>query len=246
VPNLLLEWLYEPRVHELFAQCDSTFGRDQLSALFEEYVGLLAQRCCPSGIRWLPESELKLSLPHGRKVVDWAFIAADYAVLVDAKRCYVHPAARYRWLDADWSVAQKEIAKGVHQACDFWDAARAGLVPGLAGRTDKPAIALVVTHGDVAFYAARPDWRAAIEQSLPSATRLPWAVVSLDDYERLFSAWKDQDEDWLREALMKLAGNQIVRDVLPASRNVASSPLHTELQAFVERMKDALGTAPPA
>lgn len=239
VPLLLLEWLYEPLVDQLFAACDATFTRHNVSALFEEYVGLLAQKCSPAGTRWVPESELKGLLPSGRKVVDWAFVGGDYVVLVDAKRCFVHPAARYRWLDADWASTQKEMGKGVHQACDFWQAVGAGLVPQLGACTQKKAFALVVTQGDASFHAARDDWRAGIEHGLDPASRVPWAVLSLDDYEKLMSAWFGRDDAWLRAALERLAAGELVRDIVDGQID-ERSPLVLECSRFVERLGDAL------
>lgn len=95
VPALVFEWLYEP----LMDLVGLGTTRQLVAAVFEEYVGLVANLCAPDHQPWLHENELK----YGEgKVVDWARVVGDSVILVDAKRLYIGPAKRTRWRDDDW------------------------------------------------------------------------------------------------------------------------------------------------
>lgn len=204
VPHLILEWLYEPLVDILVGP--GGFDAFAAAALFEEYVGLLADRCSPHGPGWLHESELQADLGEGQKVVDWARPLGDYVVLVDAKRCYIEPAARYRWLADDWRTAKKSWTKGVRQACEFWSAVKSDRVGALSGSGPKRPVAVIVTQGDAAFHASRDDWRSEIDAGLADVPiKIPWVVMSLDQYETVMTAWRKNDVDWLPALLLRAA-----------------------------------------
>jgi hypothetical protein len=243
VPSMLLEWLYEPLVHQLFETCrKGGFSEKDLSELFEEYVGLLAERCSPPGVRWVPELELRRSLPAGRSVVDWAFVGSETAVLIDAKRAYVRPGARYRSRDEDWRTLRKDMARGLGQATDFWQSIQEGHVPQLRRVVAQAPFALIVTQGDSAYHTARNDWRAGVESTIPPDRRLPWVVLALDDYEHLMNGWAGHDEHWLRDALERMVKGERVRDIV-AGQIDETSPLVVEARKFFDKLRTSMVSA---
>lgn len=206
VPHLIQEWLYEPLMDLLARAIGMNTNRGQTigAALFEEYVGLVADLCSPIGAGWCHEDALQPT-KEGRKVVDWARVLGGHIVLLDAKRGYVEPSARGRWDPADWTSIKSAIIKGVKQACSFWTAVRAGEVPALRGTTAKP-IAVIVTQGDSTFYNSTETWRAEVDAAIAGLPdRVPWTVISLDIYENVMTTWRKHDEAWLPEILLKTA-----------------------------------------
>lgn len=207
VPHLIQEWLYEPLMDLLAREVGTGTGLGQNvgAALFEEYIGLLADRCSPMGAGWIHESGLQPTR-QGRKVVDWARPLGGHIVLLDAKRSYVEPSARGRWDPGDWTSIKNAITKGVKQACSFWSAVKAGEVPALRGMAPATPVALIVTQGDSTFYNSTETWRAEVDAAvavLPDV--VPWTVASLDVYEKVMSTWRSEDENWLPTILMKTA-----------------------------------------
>jgi hypothetical protein len=215
VARLMQEWLYERLIDLLHDHCDSTtFTRDNLASIFEEYVGLMADLGSPVGPGWIPERDLEQGLARGDKVVDWARPLGDHVVLVDAKKCYLEPMASYRWEERDWDTARKSWAKGVKQACLFWDAVKAGRVPALSAAKEKTPVAAVVTHGDLAFHAFRDDWRAEIDAGVADLpVHMPWVVLSLDQWETMMAAWSENDEAWLPAILLRAAASGSSREI---------------------------------
>lgn len=206
VPHLIQEWLYEPLMDLLVQEIgtNTNLGQRIGGALFEEYIGLLADLCSPVGPGWMHEETLQLT-QQGHKVVDWARILDGYAVLLDAKRGYVKPSARGRWHPSDWTSIKKAIVDGVTQACSFWTAVKAGKVPALRGTTAMP-IAVIVTQGDSTFYNSTETWRSEVDAAIAALPdRVPWTVTSLDIYENVMTTWRRHDEAWLPRILMKTA-----------------------------------------
>ena len=206
VPHLIHEWLYEPLMDLLARELGTKtqLGQNVGAALFEEYVGALADLCSPNGPGWLHESALQ-PLHDGRKVVDWARPLGQYVVLLDAKRAYVEPSARGRWAPGDWASIRKAIIKGVRQACSFWTAARTGEVPALRGTAASP-IAVIVTQGDSTFYNSTETWRAEVDAALAGLPDVvPWTVMSLDIYENVMTTWIRHEDAWLPAMLMRSA-----------------------------------------
>ncbi|MFT3693844.1 MAG: hypothetical protein QM831_11925 [Kofleriaceae bacterium] len=233
VPHLIEEWLYEPLMDLLARELGigSQLGQDIGASLFEEYLGLLADRSSPNGPGWMHESMLKPS-ESGRKVVDWARVIGEDVVLIDAKRAYVEPSARGRWEPRDWSSVKKSLIKGVTQACEFWRAVKDGVVPSLRGTTASP-IALVVTQGDSSFYTTTAAWRAEVNSATGSLReQVPWIALSLDDYEKLMTAWSQNDALWLPSILRKTVAEDPQRSIVGLSRP-AAGPLWQEFRNFL-------------
>lgn len=209
VPHLIHEWLYEPLM-DLIAQevgiaLGPDLGRGVGAVLFEEYIGLLAERCSPAGSGWIHEDALR-PLRSGRKVVDWACPLSNHVVLLDAKRSFIEPAVRGRWVSRDWAGIKNGITKGVKQACMFWSAVKAGEVPALHESATKTPVALIVVQGDSTFYNSTDTWRAEVDAAIAGLPDVvPWTVASLDIYENVMSTWHQCDEGWLPDLLLKAA-----------------------------------------
>ncbi|MBX3159181.1 MAG: hypothetical protein KF773_24645 [Deltaproteobacteria bacterium] len=242
IPHLIQEWLYEPLMDLLARELGTTtqLGQNVGAALFEEYIGALADLCSPNGPGWVHESAMQPAL-QGRKVVDWARELNGHLVLLDAKRGYVEPSARGRWDPGDWTSIKKAIVKGVTQACSFWTAIKAGEVPALLGTTASP-IAVVVTQGDSTFYNSTETWRTEVDNAIAGLPDVvPWTVMSLDVYENVMTTWRGRDDAWLPALLMRTTQERSHKAFaeLPL---LAEGPLWEAQSTFI---RDQIGNAGP-
>jgi hypothetical protein len=234
VPHLMSEWLYEPLM-DLLAQelgMGTKVGPTVGAALFEEYIGLLADTCSPVGAGWIHESALQTSR-ESHKVVDWARTLNGHVVLLDAKRAYVEPSARGRWEPKDWAWTKSMVVKGVRQACLFWTAVKAGKVQPLRGTSATP-VAVIVMQGDSTFYNATETWRAEVDAAISDLPDVvPWTVMSIDVYENVMTTWSRHDEGWLPNILMRAAREQSHKAFFELPLR-AEGPLWEAFSSFVQ------------
>ena len=241
VPHLLLEWLYEPLFGLLYDARRAAFSKIHLSQLFEEYVGLLSDRCAPDQLPWIHESRLK-SAYRGR-VVDWARQFTDAVVLIDAKRCFLSNQRRYRSAPGDWDQTHETWSKGATQCAAFWDCATRGMVPALSASADKPCIAVVVAQWESELRGLNWHTRETISEHLTTQgapSGFQCLVLSLDRFEQLMSTWSGTGEaDWLPRKLLEVAAGKPV-EILNALEARATGPLWNLLEDLVGRLAEAV------
>jgi hypothetical protein len=216
VPSLLLEWLYEPLIGYLHDSLPRDLQCPHYGHLFEEYVGMLLDRHAPGGARWL--SEVELGPVGGGKVVDWARAFSDTVVLVDAKRCFIDPAKRYRFDADDWKSLEKGLTAGVEQGAAFWKSVRRGDVPALAIAKQCKALLVLVSEGDTSLVGNQEEIEASLKTL--AETRCPGMTVlllSLDQLQHLMINWLVADLEWLPATLWEIAarGRKHVEEAAP-------------------------------
>lgn len=245
VPHLVEEWLYEPLQDKLFMRCDSTFTVQHLAFIFEEYVGLLADKCSPDNESWIPESTLKEG--YQGPVVDWAKDIGNLVVLIDAKRVFQDNLRRYHSHASDWERVETTWLEGVEQATKFWQNVKNGRVAALSDSRGKPAIALIVTHNDSDYRALHQDSRQKIESliSVETSSRIPWLILSIDRYEQIFTQWQSHGENhWFADILLKAAFED-TRQVLDEIPHTPSGPLWSELEELISSLQAKIEESAP-
>jgi hypothetical protein len=209
VPSLVTDWLYEELAHILWLRLRERGAQSYLYQVFEEYVGIAADRCCPGGEDWLRESELEAHLPENVKVVDYAREFDDSVVLIEAKRSNLEHEALHRAGLSDWNNLEKSWSGAISQANSFWEAVQEGHVPVLNGAKAKNPILIVVGHSDTSYLfrgGAENEIRARLFKQPAS---MPTLFLSVDQYELVMDVWSTRDEGWLPRFLLKAAPDQV-------------------------------------
>lgn len=162
---------------------------------------MMLEICSPDGQSWHHEHSIK-PLGGGR-VIDWVREFENVVVMVDAKRAFLGLHERYRSISSDWRTTfEKNWAKAVGQAAEFWDAVRNGRVPLLRHCRNKRPLLLVVTLTDGDWRAGHLSVHAALKPYLPpGAAHIPFVIVSVDRLERIVSTWETATPDWLPDFL---------------------------------------------
>lgn len=229
VPSTLLEWLYEPMVNHLYGSlsADRTL-RKPFALAFEEYVGLVLDAYRASGPPWLHEDQLRPR--SGGAVVDWARPFGNSLVMVDAKRCFIEPLARYRLHPSDWETLETGLRRGVEQAAEFMRSVSDGKVAPLGAGTGRQPIVILVSQGDTAVIGMQKR----IEKDLAElgAAKLPGMKVillSLDQLQHVATNWQERGDGWLEQLLLRIAdeGRSIIAKEAP---HRATGPLWHEVQ----------------
>lgn len=220
IPHLVSEWLYEPLATYLH-DCDDVEGkRQRLPAVFEEYIGMLAQMCSRRERLWIHENEIKPP-GSGQKVVDWVSAFSEDVVLVDAKTAFIGLGQRYEGTEEGgrgWdSVFRQNWAKAVKQGTLWWDAVLRGDVARLQEHRHKSPILIIVTLTDNDRRAGMADVFQYVNRYIDGNLRpIPYTIMSLDRFERLMTTWEQRDDEWLPQILRKATrdGGNAIRNEL--------------------------------
>jgi len=144
-------------VYDALRAADASAFTNKFGPIFEHY---LERGLSYAGLGYMTESELVVTLPHGSKVVDYAILSEEAAVLIDAKAIQLTDPGMLARTSATLTARASTALKAVDQGFTV----SANLKAGGSIAATCPVFLLVVTYKDLLLGSGREFYENAAKE----------------------------------------------------------------------------------